>query len=166
MLNYFCLDIIPIGHDKGTRDYICLIIYFYELSFNSLRPSDVCVGSLTIIGSDNGLSPGRRQAIFWINAVILFIGPLGTNFNEILITSVIWELAAVFSRPQWVKYQLCFGVTLLRNSDIARCVTHTMHTTPAKKYWLANWMIFHHDATLANFGLSLMLSLIYRYPLW
>ena len=26
------------------------------------------VGNLTIIGSDNGLSPGRRQAIIWTNA--------------------------------------------------------------------------------------------------
>ena len=45
----------------------------------------ICVGNLTIIGSDNGLSPGRRQTIFWINAGILLIGPLGTNFSEILI---------------------------------------------------------------------------------
>ena len=45
----------------------------------------ICVGNLTIIGSDNGLSPGRRQAIIWTNAGILLIGPLGTNFSEILI---------------------------------------------------------------------------------
>ena len=37
-----------------------------------------------IIGSDNDLSPGWRQAIIWTNAGILLIGPLGTNFNEIL----------------------------------------------------------------------------------
>ena len=43
----------------------------------------ICVGNLTIIGSDNGLSPGRRQAITWTNAGLLLIGPLGTNFNEI-----------------------------------------------------------------------------------
>ena len=30
-------------------------------------------------------SPGRRQAIIWTNAGILLIGPLGTNFCEILI---------------------------------------------------------------------------------
>ena len=30
-----------------------------------------------IIGSDNGLSPGRRQAIIWTNAGILLIGSLG-----------------------------------------------------------------------------------------
>ena len=45
----------------------------------------ICVGKLTIIGSDNGLSPGRRQAIIWTIAGILLIGPLGTNFSEILI---------------------------------------------------------------------------------
>ena len=31
---------------------------------DSLRPSDayiICVGKLTVIGSDNGLSPDRRQ---------------------------------------------------------------------------------------------------------
>ena len=49
------------------------------------RATHTCVGKLTIIGSDNGLSPGRRQAIIWTSAGILLIGPLGTNFNEILI---------------------------------------------------------------------------------
>ena len=44
----------------------------------------ICVGKLTTIGSDNGLSPGRRQAIIQTNAGILLIGPLGTNFSEIL----------------------------------------------------------------------------------
>ena len=38
-----------------------------------------------IIGSDIGLSPGRRQAITWTNVGILLIWLLGTNFNEILI---------------------------------------------------------------------------------
>ena len=42
------------------------------------------VGKLTIIGSDNNLSPGRRQAIIGTNAAILIIEPLETNFTEIL----------------------------------------------------------------------------------
>ena len=49
------------------------------------RVTHICVSKLTIIGSANGLSPGRRQAIIWTNAGILLIRPLGTNFNEILI---------------------------------------------------------------------------------
>ena len=28
----------------------------------------ICVGNLTIIGPDNGVSPGRRRAIIWTNA--------------------------------------------------------------------------------------------------
>ena len=35
----------------------------------------ICVGKLTIIDSDNGLSPGRRQAIISTNAGLLSIGP-------------------------------------------------------------------------------------------
>ena len=49
------------------------------------RVTHMCVGNLTIIGSDNGLSPGWRQAIIWTNAGILLIKPLKRNFSEILI---------------------------------------------------------------------------------
>ena len=84
-------------------------------SVNALRPSDMCVGNLTIIASDNGLSPGRCQSITWSNADLLSIRPLGTNFNEILIgnmeificknafENVICEMAANLSQPQWVN---------------------------------------------------------------
>ena len=49
------------------------------------RMTHICVGKLTIIGSDNGLSPGRRQVIIWTNAVILLIWSLGTNFSQFVI---------------------------------------------------------------------------------
>ena len=49
------------------------------------RVTHICVGNLTIIGSDNGLSPSRRQAIIWSNAGILSIEAMGMNFSEILI---------------------------------------------------------------------------------
>ena len=48
------------------------------------RVTHICVSKLTIIGSDNGLSPGRRQTIIWINGGILVIGPVGINFSGIL----------------------------------------------------------------------------------
>ena len=76
----------------------------------------ICVSKLTIIGSDNGLSPGQHQAIIWTNAGILLIGPLGTNFNEnfnhnsyIFILenpfeTFVWKMAAISSRPQCVKW--------------------------------------------------------------
>ena len=45
----------------------------------------ICVSKLAIIASDNGLSPGRRQANIETNNGILLIWSLGTNFSEILI---------------------------------------------------------------------------------
>ena len=39
------------------------------------------ISKLTMIGSDNGLSPGRCPAIIWNNAGILLIGPLGTHYS-------------------------------------------------------------------------------------
>ena len=48
------------------------------------RVTHICVSDLTDISSDNGLSPGRCQAIIWTNAGLLLIRTLGTNFSEIL----------------------------------------------------------------------------------
>ena len=47
------------------------------------RETHICIGNLAIIGSDNGLSPGQRQAIIWTNNGLLLLGSLGTHFNEI-----------------------------------------------------------------------------------
>ena len=49
------------------------------------RVTHICVSKLTVIASDNGLSPGRRQAIVWTNAGKLLIKLLGTNFRETII---------------------------------------------------------------------------------
>ena len=46
------------------------------------RVTHICVKKLWTIGSDNDLSPGRRQAIIWNNVGILFIWHLETNFSE------------------------------------------------------------------------------------
>ena len=48
----------------------------------------MCVGNLTIIGPDNGLSPGLRQAINWTNAGVLLIGHLATKSKDILLLHV------------------------------------------------------------------------------
>ena len=60
--------------------------YIWSASFTHWgRVTHICVGKLIIIGSDNGLSPDRPQAIIWTNAQLLSIGPLRTYFNENLI---------------------------------------------------------------------------------
>ena len=81
---------------NGANMFFVMIFYYrgyaaIPISFNTIVPlthwsraTHICVGELTIIGSDNGLSPGRRQAIIWTNAGILLIRTLGTNFSEIL----------------------------------------------------------------------------------
>ena len=79
------------------------------------RVMHICVGNLTIIGSDNGLLPSGRQAIIWTNAGILLIEPLRTNFSEILTEIQTFSFkkmhvkissakkAAILSQPQCVK---------------------------------------------------------------
>ena len=44
------------------------------------------------IGSDNALSPGRRQPIMSTNTGLLLIGPLGTNLSEILMQILTFSL--------------------------------------------------------------------------
>ena len=72
----------------------------------------ICV-SKRIIGSDNGLSPGRRQAIIQTNAGILLIRNVGTDFSEMLGENScifiqenafenVCEMAVILPRPQCV----------------------------------------------------------------
>ena len=58
-----------------------VILFLYVLTHLG-RVTHICVSKLTTIGSDNGLSPDRRQAIIWTNAAILLIRTLGTNFSD------------------------------------------------------------------------------------
>ena len=66
----------------------------------------ICISRLTIIGSDDGLLPDRRQAIIWTIDGILLIGPWGTTFSEILIEIHLMmsseKMVAILPRPQYV----------------------------------------------------------------
>ena len=80
------------------------------------RVTHICVVILTIIGSDNGLSPVRRQAIIWTNAGMLLIGPSGTNFREILIgiqTFSFNKMHLKMSSAKWRPFCLGFNVLML-----------------------------------------------------
>ena len=91
-----------------------ILIYHKCVRLTHCGPSTLIrVSKLTIGGSDNGLSPGRRQAIIWIKARILLIVSLGTNFTEwnlnknpyIILHEMYLklEMAAILPRPQCVK---------------------------------------------------------------
>ena len=78
------------------------------------RMTHICVSNLTIIGSDNGLSPGRRQAITWTNVGILLIGPLGTNFSEMLIEIHTFSFKKIHLKMSSGKWQpFCLGLNVL-----------------------------------------------------
>ena len=71
------------------------------------RMTHIGVGKLIVIGSVNGLSPGRRQTITWTNARILLIWPLGTNFNEISFKKMHLKMSSAKWRP------FCLGLNRL-----------------------------------------------------
>ena len=78
------------------------------------RVTHICVGKLTIIASDHGLLPGWRQAIIWTNAGMLLIGPLGTNFNEILIEIHIFSFKKMHLKMSSAKWRpFCLGLNVL-----------------------------------------------------
>ena len=74
------------------------------------RVTHICISKLTFIVSDNGLSPGRRQAIIWTNDGILLIGPLGTNFSEILIEIHTFSFKKIYLKMSSGK---CLGLNVL-----------------------------------------------------
>ena len=93
------------------------------------RVTHICVSKPTSIGSDNGLLPGRRQAIIWTNAWILLIGPLGTNFSEILIkilTFSIMKMCLKVSSAKWRPF--CLGLNVLMVLGYQQV-----------QYWLQRW---------------------------
>ena len=78
------------------------------------RVTHICIGKLTIIGSDNGLPPDRRQAIIRTNAGISLIGTLGTNFSEILskiYTFAFNKMHLKMSSRRWQPF--CLGLCVL-----------------------------------------------------
>ena len=78
------------------------------------RVTHICVSKLTVIGLDNDLSRDRRQAIIWTNAGILLIGPLGTNFSEILIEILTFSFKKMRLKVSSAKRRpFCLGLNVL-----------------------------------------------------
>ena len=106
------------------------------------RATHICISKLTTIGLDNDLSPGRRQAIIWTIAGILLIGPLGTNFSEILIGIQTFSFNKMHLKMASVKWRSsCLGLNVLRlckgtDCQLVFCKTveiPTNHMSPKSK---------------------------------
>ena len=79
------------------------------------RVTHICVSKLTIIGSDNCLSPDRHQAIIWTNAGLLSIGPLRIYFSENLIKIQQFSLKKMHVKMSSGKWRpFCLGFNVLR----------------------------------------------------
>ena len=139
-MNFFhwCLYNIHLQHSIRC-DSNCLqnLHHAMRCNLNCLthwgRVTHICVSKLTIIGSDNGLAPGRRQAIIWTNDGILLIGPLGTNFNEILIVYQTFSFKKMHLKMSSAKWRpFCLGLNVLINTLIMlRDVIRIVYTTCA-----------------------------------
>ena len=106
-------DILQTGFSKASLTVVKWYICIQNLTHLG-RVTDVCVGKLTIIGPDNGLSPGRRQAIIWTNAEILLIGSWGTNFSEILIGIQAFSFKKMHLKMSSAKWRpFCLGLNVL-----------------------------------------------------
>ena len=86
------------------------------------RVAHICVSKLTIIGSDNGSSPGLRQAIIWTNAGILLIGPLETNFSEFVFTIHTFSFKKMhFKMSSGDGWPFCFSLNVLMEQCLGQC---------------------------------------------
>ena len=107
--------------------FICLIYLTRDTVSQPLteltlwgRVTHTCASNPTIIGSDNGLSPGRRQAITWTNVGILLIGPLGTNVTEMVIEIHTFSFKQIHLKMSSGKWRSsCLGLNVLN-----RCVNY------------------------------------------
>ena len=64
-----CFNVICYKQSCLLEPDVSIIIHVYGLTHWGPL-THICVGNLTITGSDNGLSPGERHAIIWTNAGI------------------------------------------------------------------------------------------------
>ena len=101
-------------HQWQPHQCCCLYILWLLPLTHWGRLTNICVGKLIIIDSNNGLSPERRQAIIWTIAGILLIGALGTNFSDIISEIQTFSLKKMRLRMSSAKWRrFCLGLNVL-----------------------------------------------------
>ena len=116
-----------------------------------------CDTKLTTIGSDNGLSPGRRQASIWSNAGIVLIRTLGTNFSEIISKNHTFSFKEMHFKMSSEKWrQVCIGLNVSYNGLSMICCQAIIWSNPD--------IIHHSDLTewgnSATFVNKMLLNLL------
>ena len=111
------------------------------------RVTHICNSKLTIVGSDNGLSPDRSQAISWINAGISLIGRLRTIFSGILIKIHAFSFKKMHFKMSSGKFwSFCLGlnvlsffssrITFYQYRSLRMPTTDNIHTNKMIQQWL------------------------------
>ena len=127
--SYYLHSLTHIIHQRKSSE---MVVKYYCLPQQFLthwgRVTHICIGKLTIIGSDNGLSPDRRQAIIWTNAGILLNRTLGTNFSDFL-----GEIRAFSFKKMHLKMPSgklrpsCLGLNVL---NVPCIIKEALHAVP------------------------------------
>ena len=129
----------------------------------------ICVSKLAIIGSDNGLSPDRRQVIIWTNPGNLVIGPLGTNFSEILIEIHTFSFKKMHLKMSYGKWRpSCLSLNMMNIYDHGQtqpiysapndvnCSLNVMQSECIPKSWV--WFSYY------EVWLGLLTGRFYQFP--
>ena len=141
-------------------DYLCCMDHLTHWG----RVTHICVSKIIIIGSDDGLSPDRRQAIIWTNAGILLIGPWGTNFSEILIGIQTFSFKKMHMKMSSAKWRpFCLDLNVLRWQDLR---WHEGSTRPIDNmWWKMTWLLLKEEWSNHNEILHIP-RLLCRMALW
>ena len=114
LINTVDADVLAPGHQQ-PQCWVCLYLFPDNHGLSHCgRVTHIYVSKLNIIGSDNGLLPGQRQAIIWTIARILLIRTLGTNFSENLSEIHTFIFKKMYLKmPSAKLQQFCIGLNVL-----------------------------------------------------
>ena len=134
------------------------------------RVTHICVSKLTIIGSDNGLSPERRQANIWTNGILL-IGTLGTNFSEILIgiqTFSFKKMHLKMSSANWRPFVLASMYLPVDVLLVIRRCSNSIILRPGQNGWHYDDDIFNCIFLIENHSVLIKIPSMFviRFPNW
>ena len=130
-------------HENYNQITIFALAMTVALSSESIvthwgRVTHICVGNLSVIGSDNGLLPGRHQAIIWTSAGILLFGPLGTIFSEIVSEIYTFSLKKMHLKMASGKWRpCCLGLNVLIHVEFSQ----QLSTLISLVKWVPSWSL-------------------------
>ena len=133
------------------------------------------VDKLIIIGLDNGLSPGRHQAIILTSTGMVLIDPLGTNFSGILLGIQTFYFRKMHLKMSYAKkcpLCLCLNVFKPCSFHLSKrvCVIHccffsndcTMLTTRVMSWYIFTMDIFMYVGKMEMTSINAVNSKCYQ----